>query len=307
MQACILFTASPQTPETAAVITDLCQHYKLEKQQTLSGPEASCLAIEARMAASTDAPLAFTALREAAALHKIDVNQIQAPETQAPETQAAGRAKKLLIADMDATIIRGESLDELAELAGIGAQVSQITARAMAGELDFEEALSARLALLKGQPASLLDKVISGAVITPGAQTLIATMRANGAACYLISGGFTFLTSAIAAKLGFTGHHANQLAVADGQLSGYALPPILGKQSKLDFLNHYCQQMQIPHAQSICVGDGANDMMMLEAAGMGVAFEGKPALRAAIELQISYSDLTALLYLQGYSSDNFSK
>lgn len=307
MQACILFTASPQTPETAAVITDLCQHYKLEKQQTLSGPEASCLAIEARMAASTDAPLAFTALREAAALHKIDVNQIQAPETQAPETQAAGRAKKLLIADMDATIIRGESLDELAELAGIGAQVSQITARAMAGELDFEEALSARLALLKGQPASLLDKVISGAVITPGAQTLIATMRANGAACYLISGGFTFLTSAIAAKLGFTGHHANQLAVADGQLSGYALPPILGKQSKLDFLNHYCQQMQIPHAQSICVGDGANDMMMLEAAGMGVAFEGKPALRAAIELQISYSDLTALLYLQGYSSDKFSK
>lgn len=302
MQACILFTASPQTPETAAVITDLYQHYKLEKQQTLSGPEASCLAIEARMAASTDAPLAFTALREAAALHKIDVNQIQAPET-----QAAGRAKKLLIADMDATIIRGESLDELAELAGIGAQVSQITARAMAGELDFEEALSARLALLKGQPASLLDKVISGAVITPGAQTLIATMRANGAACYLISGGFTFLTSAIAAKLGFTGHHANQLAVADGQLSGYALPPILGKQSKLDFLNHYCQQMQIPHAQSICVGDGANDMMMLEAAGMGVAFEGKPALRAAIELQISYSDLTALLYLQGYSSDNFSK
>lgn len=307
MQACILFTASPQTPETAAVIKDLCQHYKLEKQQTLSGPEASCLAIEARMAASTDAPLAFTALREAAALHKIDVNQIQAPETQAPETQAAGRAKKLLIADMDATIIRGESLDELAELAGIGAQVSQITARAMAGELDFEEALSARLALLKGQPASLLDKVISGAVITPGAQTLIATMRANGAACYLISGGFTFLTSAIAAKLGFTGHHANQLAVADGQLSGYALLPILGKQSKLDFLNHYCQQMQIPHAQSICVGDGANDMMMLEAAGMGVAFEGKPALRAAIELQISYSDLTALLYLQGYSSDNFSK
>lgn len=302
MQACILFTASPQTPETAAVITDLCQHYKLEKQQTLSGPEASCLAIEARMAASTDAPLAFTALREAAALHKIDVNQIQAPET-----QAAGRAKKLLIADMDATIIRGESLDELAELAGIGVQVSQITARAMAGELDFEEALSARLALLKGQPASLLDKVISGAVITPGAQTLIATMRANGAACYLISGGFTFLTSAIAAKLGFTGHHANQLAVADGQLSGYALPPILGKQSKFDFLNHYCQQMQIPHAQSICVGDGANDMMMLEAAGMGVAFEGKPALRAAIELQISYSDLTALLYLQGYSSDNFSK
>lgn len=301
MQACILFTASPQTPETEAVITNLCQHYRLEKLQTLSGPKASCLAIEARIEAATGAPLDFAALRHAASLQKIDVNQIEEAET-----QAASRAKQLLIADMDATIIRGESLDELAELAGIGEQISQITARAMAGELDFEEALSARLALLKGQPVSLLDEVISGAVMTPGAQTLIATMRANGADCYLISGGFTFLTSAIAARLGFTGHHANQLAISEGQLSGYALPPILGKQSKLDFLNHYCRQMQIPHAQSICVGDGANDMMMLQAAGMGVAFEGKPALRAAIDLQISHSDLTALLYLQGYSSDTFS-
>lgn len=295
MQACILFTASPQTPETVAIITDLCQQYKLEALQALSHPDSSCLAIEAEVKAATDAPLDFATLRHTASLHKIDVNQIE----------GADRAKQLLIADMDATIIRGESLDELAELAGIGKQISQITARAMAGELDFEEALSARLTLLKGQPVSLLDEVITGAVITPGAQTLVATMRANGADCYLISGGFTFLTSAIAAKLGFTGHHANQLAISEGQLSGYALPPILGKQSKLDFLNQYCRQMQIPHSQSICVGDGANDMMMLQAAGMGVAFEGKPALRAAIDLQISHSDLTALLYLQGYSSDKF--
>ena len=295
MQACILFTASPQTPETVAIITDLCQQYKLEALQALSHPDSSCLAIEAEVKAATDAPLDFATLRHTASLHKIDVNQIE----------GADRAKQLLIADMDATIIRGESLDELAELAGIGKQISQITARAMAGELDFEEALSARLTLLKGQPVSLLDEVITGAVITPGAQTLVATMRANGADCYLISGGFTFLTSAIAAKLGFTGHHANQLAISEGQLSGYALPPILGKQSKLDFLNQYCRQMQISRSQSICVGDGANDMMMLQAAGMGVAFEGKPALRAAIDLQISHSDLTALLYLQGYSSDKF--
>ena len=292
MQACILFTASPQTPETAAVITDLCGQHKLKNIQTLSHPECSCLAMEA----ITDAPLDIAALRKVAGAHKIDVNQIE----------AAGRAKQLLIADMDATIIRGESLDELAELAGIGSQISQITERAMAGELDFEDALLARLALLKGQPVSLLETVASATQITPGAETLIATMRANGAECYLISGGFTFLTSVIAAKLGFTGHHANQLALANGQLSGYALPPILSKQSKLDFLNHYCAQLQIPLSQSICVGDGANDMMMLQAAGMGVAFEGKPALRAAIDLQISYSDLTALLYLQGYSSDKFS-
>ena len=291
MQVCILFTASPQTPETEAVITDLCQQHKLENLKTLSNSDSSSIAIEA----ITDAPLDIGALRKTAAHHRIDVNQIPAD----------GRVKNLLIADMDATIIRGESLDELAELAGIGTQISQITAKAMAGELDFEEALSARLALLKGQPVSLLEAVASATHITPGAETLIATMRAKGAACYLISGGFTFLTSVIADKLGFTGHHANQLAIAEGRLSGYALPPILSKQSKLDFLKHYCEHMQIPLSQSICVGDGANDMMMLQAAGMGVAFEGKAALRAAINLQISFSDLTALLYLQGYSSDDF--
>ena len=292
MQACILFTASPPSPEKHATITSLCQQYNLEQSQILSDDACSCIAVRSAISA----PFDFANLREQAGQHQIDVNQID------PEA----KPKKLLIADMDATIIRGESLDELAALAGIGEEISQITARAMAGELDFEEALAARLTLLKGQPASLLDTVAENTQITPGARVLVKTMRANGAACYLISGGFTFLTSVIAEKLGFTGHHANQLAIEDGQLAGYAEPPILGKQAKYDFLNHYTKLMQIEPFSSLCVGDGANDMMMLQAAGMGVAFEGKPALREAIEIQISYSDLTALLYLQGYSYDNFS-
>jgi phosphoserine phosphatase len=292
MQACILFTASPSSEETDKNIRQLCREFGLEMGETLSDRTSSCLAQEAH----SDEKIEFSALREAAASYQIDVNNIQ------PDT----RTKKLLIADMDATIIRGESLDELAELAGIGSQISRITARAMAGELDFEQALAARLALLKGQPASLLEEVVKGVTITPGAHQLIATMRAHGAECYLISGGFTFLTSYIAQKLGFTGHHANQLGLTDGQLSGSALPPILGKQAKRDFLHHYCGQMNIPLSQSLCVGDGANDMMMLQEAGLGVAFEGKPALRAAIDTQISYSDLTALLYLQGYEARDFT-
>ena len=289
MQACILFTASPPSPEKFAAITALCQQYKLEQSQMLSNHRGSCIA--ARCVISR--PINLSTLREQAAKHQIDVNQID----------AEAKPKKLLIADMDATIIRGESLDELAMLAGIGAEISQITTRAMAGELDFEEALAARLALLNGQPVSLLDTIAANAKITPGAKKLVKTMRTNGAACYLISGGFTFLTSVIAKKLGFTGHHANEIAIEQGKLAGYAKPPILGKRAKYDFLNQYIEQMQIESCDSLCVGDGANDMMMLQAAGMGVAFEGKPALREAIETQISYSDLTALLYLQGYSHD----
>ena len=292
MQACILFTASPSSESTVKNIRQLCREFGLEPGKTLSDGTSSCLAQEAHSTARIE----FSALRVAAASYQIDVNEIQ------PDA----RIKKLLIADMDATIIRGESLDELAALAGIGSQISAITARAMAGELDFEQALAARLALLKGQPASLLDAVVKGVKITPGAHCLVATMRAHGAECYLVSGGFTFLTSVIAQQLGFTGHHANQLGLTGSQLSGTALPPILGKQAKRDFLHHYCGQMNIPLSQSLCVGDGANDMMMLQEAGLGVAFEGKPALRAAIDTQISYSDLTALLYLQGYDARDFA-
>lgn len=290
MQACILFTASPPSPEKFAAITALCKLYELEQSQMLSNNKSSCIA--ARCTISR--PIDLSTLRKQAAQHQIDVNQID----------FEAKPKKLLIADMDATIIRGESLDELAVLAGIGEEISQITTRAMAGELDFEEALAARLALLKGQPVSLLDRVAANTQITPGAKELVKTMRENGAACYLISGGFTFLTSVIAEKLGFTGHHANEIAIEQGKLAGYAEPPILGKQAKYDFLSQYIEQMQITPCDSLCVGDGANDMMMLQAAGMGVAFEGKPALRKAIETQISYSDLTALLYLQGYSHHN---
>ena len=177
MQACILFTASPPSPEKFAAITALCKLYELEQSQMLSNNKSSCIA--ARCTISR--PIDLSTLRKQAAQHQIDVNQID----------FEAKPKKLLIADMDATIIRGESLDELAVLAGIGEEISQITTRAMAGELDFEEALAARLALLKGQPVSLLDRVAANTQITPGDKELVIAMRDNGAASYLISGGLT--------------------------------------------------------------------------------------------------------------------
>ncbi len=287
MQACILFTSSPPCFKKFDAISALCKQYKLEKSHILSTDGGSCIATRCVISR----PFNLSTLRKQAAKHQIDVNCID----------AEAKPKKLLIADMDATIIRGESLDKLAVLAGIGEEISQITKRAMAGELDFEEALAARLKLLEGQPISLLDTVVANTQITPGAKELVKTMRANGAACYLISGGFTFLTSVIAKKLCFTGHHANEIAIKQGRLLGFAKPPILGQRAKYNFLNQYLRKLKIEPADSICVGDGANDIMMLKAAGMGVAFEGKPALLKAIKVQISYSDLTALLYLQGYS------
>ena len=235
-------------------------------------------------------------LRQKADRLQIDVNKVP----------VKGRQKRLLLADMDATIIRGESLDELAELAGIAEQIKPITARAMAGELDFTEALAARLALLAGQPEELLDEVANSTVITQGASEVVATMRAHGHACYLVSGGFTFLTSVIADRLGFSGHHSNVLDVADGKLTGRAIPPILGKQAKLNFLEQHVAEYDLTLGDTLCVGDGANDMAMLRSAGMGVAFEGKPALRQHIEIQLNHTDLTGLLYLQGYHSTDFS-
>ena len=235
-------------------------------------------------------------LRKDADKYQIDVNKLP----------LQGRRKKLMLADMDATIIRGESLDELAELAGIAEQIKPITARAMAGELDFNEALAARLSRLEGQPESLLDKVINNTVITDGAREAVSTMRAHGSKCYLVSGGFTFLTGVIARTLGFNGHHSNVMDVADGKLTGRAVPPILGKQAKLAFLEKYITDYGLTPDETLCVGDGANDIAMLTHAGLGIAFEGKPALRKQIDLQLNHTDLTGLLYLQGYTSKEFA-
>lgn len=217
-----------------------------------------------------------------------------------------GRRKRLLIADMDSTIIVGESLDELAEHAGIRDRIAAITARAMRGELDFEGALRERVGMLKGLPATTIDTVIDGLQLTPGADVLVATMKAAGAYCALVSGGFTPMTGAIRQRVGFDEDRANTLTVADGALTGTVGEPILGRDAKLATLKELCAARGLPLASAATVGDGANDLAMLEAAGMGVAFRAKPAVRDAAGFRIEHADLRGLLYLQGFNASEFA-
>ena len=219
---------------------------------------------------------------------------------------AAGRQKAMLIADMDSTMIVQECIDELADMAGVGAHVAEITERAMNGELEFEGALRERVALLRGLEAGIIDRVIAERItFTPGAATLLATMRANGAHAVLVSGGFTAFTTHVAGTLGFDEHHANTLEVDGDALAGTVAEPILGRAAKLEALRRISAARGITAAQVMAVGDGANDLAMLEVAGAGVAFHAKPSVAARCALRINHGDLTALLYLQGYSSGAF--
>jgi len=221
--------------------------------------------------------------------------------------RAENRRKKLLIADMDSTMIRQECIDELAALAGVGPHVAAITARTMNGELDFEQALTERVALLKGLPVATIDEVLQTRItFTPGGATLLATMKAHGAHTALVSGGFTQFTARIAATLGFHEHHANALIENGAALAGTVGQPILGKQAKLDMLNAITRRLGLTPDDAIAVGDGANDLAMLTAAGAGVALHAKPSVAAQTGLRINHGDLTALLYLQGYSKDAFT-
>ncbi len=215
----------------------------------------------------------------------------------------AGRRKKLLVADMEATIIANEMLDELAELRGLRAQISAITARAMNGELDFAAALKERVALLKDLPESALATVAARIRVNPGAAALVATMRADGAPTALVSGGFHVFADAIGAKLGFERIVANELLIEAGKLAGRVKEPILAREAKLATLTSLGAEHGIPLAASVAVGDGANDLAMLQAAGMGVAYHAKPAVAAQAQLRVDHADLTALLYAQGYHRD----
>ena len=216
------------------------------------------------------------------------------------------RRKRLLLADMDSTMIGQECIDELAALAGIGPQIAAVTARAMNGELEFESALRERVALLAGQPAALVDRVLAERITyTPGGRELVATMRAAGARAVLVSGGFTAFTAAVTAQLGFDAHHANTLEVDGDRLAGTVAEPILGQQAKLDALHRITAEMGIATADAIAVGDGANDLAMLGAAGLGVALHAKPVVAAQARVRIDHGDLTALLYLQGFARAEF--
>ena len=216
------------------------------------------------------------------------------------------RRKKLLIADMDSTMIGQECIDELAAEVGLKEKVATITARAMNGEIAFEPALRERVALLKGLPISVVDEVIAKRItLTPGGPELIATMKSKGHYTALVSGGFTVFTSRIAATLGFDENRANILLEDGGILSGFVAEPILGKQAKVDALNEISAHLGISPEDAIAVGDGANDLGMLHLAGSGVALHAKPAVAAEAQMRINHGDLTALLYIQGYRKTDF--
>lgn len=218
----------------------------------------------------------------------------------------AGRRKRVLLADMDSTMIEQECIDELAAVAGVGAQVAAITARAMNGELDFEAALEARVALLGGLPDSVIAQVLASRITQmPGGRLLVATMKAHGAHAALVSGGFTAFSGPVAAALGFDEHRANTLLVQDGRLTGRVAHPILGRAAKLEALDAIVTRLGLTRAAVLAVGDGMNDLAMLEAAGTGVALHAKPALQALVSHRINHGNLTALLYLQGYARDDF--
>ncbi len=217
-----------------------------------------------------------------------------------------GRRKKMLLADMDSTMIRQECVDELAAEAGVGARVADITARAMNGELDFEAALIERVGLLKGLPEAMIEQVLDERIsYMPGGYELVNTMKANGAYAALVSGGFTAFTTRVAAALGFDESRANTLLVADGKLTGDVARPILGKAAKVEALETITRQMGIAASDVLAVGDGANDLGMLSLAGTGVALHAKPTVQAQCDVRINHGDLSALLFLQGYSRDEF--
>ncbi|QQA42955.1 phosphoserine phosphatase SerB [Pelagovum pacificum] len=216
------------------------------------------------------------------------------------------RRRKLLIADMDSTMIAQECIDELADAAGVGDQVKEITARAMNGELDFEGALIERVALLEGLPETVIDDVLDSRITdAPGGVTLLSTMRAKGAFSLLVSGGFTAFAGPVAERIGFDDHQANELLAREGKLTGDVARPILGREAKVEALRTAARRHGIGPEDVLAVGDGANDLGMLSVAGTGVAMHAKPAVQAECDLRINHGDLTSLLFLQGYARSEF--
>ncbi len=234
-------------------------------------------------------------------------DSLQAMQVDLVVQPVAGRRKKMLLADMDSTMIQQECIDELAEVAGVGAHVKDITARAMNGELDFEGALTERVKLLAGLPEEVIAQVIAERITyMPGGDALVATMRANGAYAALVSGGFSAFTASVAEQLGFDENRANTLLITGGKLTGKVGMPILGREAKVQALKEISARLGLTATDVMAVGDGANDLGMLGLAGTGVALHAKPSVAAQCDVRVNHGDLTALLYLQGYTRDVFS-
>jgi len=283
---------------------------------TLVSPDPAALAeaaaaVRAVLAISSETPLGEGALDLLADLPPVETHQaVKAAVGDRPVDFAVqpveNRRKRLLIADMDSTIINVECLDELADFAGVKDKVSEITERAMRGELAFEGALRERVGMLEGLSVDALQACYDDRVkLNPGARTLVRTMAEHGARCALVSGGFTFFTSRVAQAAGFHLNRANTLIEAEGRLTGTVGDPILGKEAKLAALQEETATLGLTPADALAVGDGANDLAMIEAAGLGVAYRAKPIVAAQAHAKVDHADLTALLYFQGYTAAEF--
>lgn len=295
-QYALVFTCDPRHPRlTASLISNLLslQEKELAAEPVWLNPGIAC---EFTLSTGEVQPDSWLVrLREELEGREIDVNLV---------VKDRHRRKSLLIADMDSTIIQQECIDEIADFAGVGSRVSAITERAMRGEIDFEGALRERVGLLKGLTRGDLQRALDERIkLMPGAAELVATMSANGAYCALVSGGFTFFTNEIARRVGFDENQANTLLFDGDELTGEVGEPILGREAKLAALVETLSAHNLETADAIAVGDGANDLAMIAHAGLGVAYRAKPVVGAQADAAIVYSDLTALLYLQGYSRD----
>ena len=287
MQAFLLFSSSPFAENSDEAITSFCQDEGLTEQHILSQSDNLGRARLVEIHKSYDSE----ALRTQFAPHHIDVNFL----SKAPSK------KKILLSDMDSTIITTESLDELSEFAGKGDVIKAITKRAMAGELDFMEALNERLSILAGEPSSVLQKVVEATEIFDGADNLVRTMRHHGADCYLVSGGFTFLSSVIAAKLHFTDHMANNLDIEGNKIKGSLSGTMIDSSAKLRILTEKLTERSLGFDDAMTIGDGANDIPMLTKAGLGIAWRAKEIVKKAALYQLNHSSHCGGLFLQGYS------
>lgn len=286
--------AHPQNPVLTAEIAIRVREFLSAKSITWLAPEIAC-------------DITFQSLQKPSIIEEGLRNLLNGCQLDIIVQKPINRRKKLLVADMDSTIIEQECIDELAESAGIKDRISSITESAMRGELAFEPALRQRVHLLKNLSISVIDEVLQSRItIRSGAKTLVKTMRNHGAYTALISGGFTLFTQKIADLVGFDEHQANRLMEENGRLTGEVRDPILGKEAKLTKMLELCQKLRLNPDETLAVGDGANDLAMLTHAGCGVAFHAKPIVADAAAVKINYADLTGLLYIQGFNQKEFS-
>jgi phosphoserine phosphatase len=291
---------------TVATLVAAPEHFEISDALIARAAQALPAAAKTSRLADGAVDLIFESeIEPAEAKHRL-ASALDGESVDAIVQPTARRRKKLLLADMDSTLIQQECVDELADYAGVGAKVADITDRAMRGEIAFEPALRERVKLLAGLPVEVIDTVLeTRIVLTPGARALVQTMRKAGARTALVSGGFVQFTGAVATRLGLDEHHANQLILRDGVLAGEVAEPILGREAKLATLRRLASEAGLSPEETLAVGDGANDLAMLEAAGLGVAYRAKPAVAAAAAARVDHADLTALLYAQGFRQREF--